>query len=915
MIDSLRTRYFELEVAADGTVAACRDRRTGRSLIAPGAPVPLARATVGDRTYPATALSQAADAWMVAFGAAGVAALLRPVSCGTYATVEVISLSGPASELTFIDLPLTVTGHAGDSFAACALALNLQTNVVALPVPGAQWQASCVARFGFAGAKVALIGCPPKQLRAVLQQAVTAAPDVPHSPIGGPFAMGQPITQGSYLFNFGDMSEAKVDAWIELARTLGMNQIDFHGGRSFRFGDCRPNPRTYPKGMASLRRVVHRLHAAGIKAGLHTYAFFIDKQCPWVTPVPDPRLASAGVFTLAQPLAADADTVVVEEPTRDVSATTGFFVRNSATLRLDEELITFSGVSTATPWQFTGCQRGALGTRAAAHAAGAGVFHLKECFGLFVPDPETSLLAEVAQRNADAYNEAGFDMMYLDALDGEDILGGGEYAWHYGSRFVWELWRRLRQPALMEMSTFHHHLWYVRSRLGAWDHPRRSHKEFVDAHVLANRECHRMFLPGQLGWWAVETWSGPQGEPTFADDIEYLMAKGLGTDTGFALMGIDPKTIRTTPALGRLAGTIRAYEDLRHSGKVLPAVKRRLAALQTEHTLLHGAGGEPRFAPVGRTLHRIEAKEGPTTAWTVHNSHGAQPLRLRLEALMAAAPYDSPAALPLPRIAMPAAYTERRTAEGVTVSLRAPAAGPATDLAAIEFGAANGSPATRGAWCSATATFAPALDLSERPALGLWIWGDGQGEVLNLQLRCPSHLVAGIGDHYVPIDFTGWRYVELIEPEGRRWADYQWPYGDLYSIYREGTVASAIASVGLWYNNLPAHGKVACRLTEVRALPLVATRLIRPTVRVGDQEVVFPVELDSGCYLELNGPGDCKVYGPHGTLRRQLKLKGELPTLKPGENALTFSCGAPDGVAARANVNVWTLGRPFRATR
>ncbi len=915
MINSLRTRYFELEVAADGTVAACRDRRTGENLVSLGAPVTLARVTVGARTYAATALSQAGDAWMVAFGEAGVAALLRPASWGTYATLEVVSLSGPASELTFIDLPLTVSTHTGGSFVACALALNLQTNVVALPVPGNRWQASCVGRFGFAGAKVALIGCPPRQLRGVLQRAVREAPDVPHSPIGGPFAMGQPITQGSYLFNFGDLSEARVGAWIELAKTLGMNQIDFHGGRSFRFGDCRPNPRTYPQGLASLRRVIDRLHAAGIKAGLHTYAFFIDKKCPWVTPVPDPRLASAAVFTVARPVAADADTLVVEEPTGGVSATTGFFVRNSATLRLDQELITFTGVSAEPPWRFTGCQRGALGTRAATHTAGTGAFHLKECFGLFVPDPETSLLAEVAQRNADAYNEAGFDMMYLDALDGEDILGGAEYAWHYGSRFVWELWRRLGKPALMEMSTFHHHLWYVRSRLGAWDHPRRSHKEFIDAHVLANRECHRMFLPGQLGWWAVETWSGPQGEPTFADDIEYLMAKGLGTDTGFALMGIDPRTIRTTPALGRLASTIRAYEDLRHGGRVLPAVKRRLAALQTEHTLLRGADGEPQFAPVGRTLHRVEANEGPTTAWTVNNSHAAQPLRLRVEALMAAAPYDSPTGLSLPGSALPETYAERRTATGVTVTLGAPADGPAADLPAFDFRAANGNPSARGAWCSATATFVPALDLSERPALGLWVWGDGQGELLNLQLRCPSHLVAGIGDHYVPIDFTGWRYVELIEPEGRRWADYQWPYGDLYSIYREGTVASAIASLGLWYNNLPAQGQVACRLTEVRALPLVTTRLIRPTVRVGDREVVFPVELDSGCYLELNGPDDCRVYGPRGKLLREVKLKSELPTLRPGPNELSFSCDAPGGVAARANVSVWTLGRSFRATR
>ena len=43
-----------------------------------------------------------------------------------------------------------------------------------------------------------------------------------------------------------------------------------------------------------MRRI--RINAAGISAGLHTYAFFIAKDCPWVTPVPDRRLASDATF-------------------------------------------------------------------------------------------------------------------------------------------------------------------------------------------------------------------------------------------------------------------------------------------------------------------------------------------------------------------------------------------------------------------------------------------------------------------------------------------------------------------------------------------------------------------------------------------------------------------------------------------
>ena len=95
-----------------------------------------------------------------------------------------------------------------------------------------------------------------------------------------------------------------------------MTQIDFHGGSSFRFGDFQPNPTRYPRGRDKSRAVIDELHAAGISAGLHTYAFFIAKDCPWVTPVPDPRLASDATFTLADPLAAEADVLAVSESTR-----------------------------------------------------------------------------------------------------------------------------------------------------------------------------------------------------------------------------------------------------------------------------------------------------------------------------------------------------------------------------------------------------------------------------------------------------------------------------------------------------------------------------------------------------------------------------------------------------------------------
>ena len=908
---TLETQYLIYSVGADGRSLRLADKRDGRDYCDPAHP-PFARVTKTGKAYPASTVSFADGVLNVQFDDSGVKAVIRPIAKSTYLIFEVVSVTGEGVEnLTFADIPLTLKGAPQEPFAACALALNLRTNVAALPRPTSRLQAICYPRFGLAGAKVALIACPHAEMNQVMREVVTAADELPHSPLGGPWAMDQPINKGSYLFNFGDMSEAKVDDWIALAKRLGMTQIDFHGGSSFRFGDCRPNPATYPRGLDSLKAVIDKLHAAGISAGLHTYAFFIAKDCPWVTPIPDPRLAKDATFTLAQPLAADAAAVPVAEPTDKMSAITGFFVRNSVTLQIDDELITYSGIAKQPPYAFTGCRRGACGTKPAVHPIGTKVHHLKECFGLFVPDPDTTLLAEVAARTADAYNRCGFDMMYLDALDGEDVLGGPQNGWHFGSTFVFEIWKRLNKPALMEMSTFHHHLWYVRSRYCAWDHPNRSHKRFIDIHLRDNEQSRQMFMPGEFGWWALKSWAGAQSEPTFADDVEYLMGKCLGTDTGMAMMGIEPTNVGSIPALPKLADIISRYENLRHSGRVSESIKARLATPGEEFVLEGGLDSSWRFRPAQYDKHKVEAGEW-TRTWQAGNKFARQPARMRIEALLAAGPYDSPEAVTLADFASAGEFAHRAAAGGASADLQPSQAQVKAGKNSGRLTGSNAGPSAHGAWAKLEKQFTPPLNLGKCQVLGVWVHGDAQNELLNLQLQSPEHISHGIGDHYIPIDFAGWRYFELVEPEGERWAHYAWPYGNIYSIYREAVAFGQVQSLGLWYNNLPPGKKVVCYLSPIKALPLLPTRLIRPAVTVGRQTITFPVEIASGQYLEFNSPSDCKLFGPTGELVRPVTVEGEAPVLEPGENQVKFTCGAPPGVSARAIVTLITQGEPLK---
>jgi hypothetical protein len=173
--------------------------------------------------------------------------------------------------------------------------------------------------------------------------------------------------------------------------------------------------------------------AACMKPAYHQYfiltPFFIDKNSPYVTPVPGEDLGSFRSFTLARPVREGDTEIVVNEPTNDISVTTGFFVRNSLSLRIGNEIIEFKGVSADPPYKFTGCRRGACNTVNYPHEKGEEVHHLREMFGRFVPDPESALFDSIAARTAKIVSDCNstaftsMPLMEVIFLEGRRISG------------------------------------------------------------------------------------------------------------------------------------------------------------------------------------------------------------------------------------------------------------------------------------------------------------------------------------------------------------------------------------------------------------------------------------------------------------------------------------------------------------
>ena len=939
---TFENRFVKYVIGDDGRNLHFLDKASGTDHIAKGPPTCCARVKLGDREYETSSVTQAGNELALTFAAANATATVRVDVQPRHFVFEVLAVTGDIDELVFVNLPTSLRVIADEPFSAGTLALNLQTNVEELPGPQQHLWAACYRRFGFVGAQAGLVACAYHEMRDALKEMVATAPGVPHSPLGGPWAMDSELTYGSYLL--GAPTEETVDEWIAFCQALNFTQIDFIG--CLNYGDYQPFPHMYPKGRQSVKAVTDKLHDAGILAGLHTMSFSINKKCDWATPVPDPRLAKERSYTLAANLDAEHSIVPLVESTSDLPKHVSYYVRRSMVLQIDDELIQYAVVNDSPPYAVTGCQRGALGTRATAHAKGAKAHHLKECWGCFLPDGDSTLFDEVAKRIATVINECGFDFTYLDGLDGAHVIGGEENRWHYGTKFAFEVHKNFNRPIMMEMATFHHHLWFLRSRMQAWDRTSRGHKTFIDLHCKSNENCRRIFMPRHLGWTRAWAWEGHERDVTFDDDIEYMWGKGLGTDSGYSLQQLTPEMYAKEPWLRQVAPIIKNYETLRREKYFPESVKARLRELGAEFALSQAADGEWELRPRQYLRHKVEDVGGNTNAWQAENRFGAQPLKLRIQALMSAAPYDAPGNVVLADFEEAGelgdcGVTEVILNSGKIYSYPAAAPGMSAGIqpssAQVKVGEHSGCwTATNAGSCEGVNSsapddefslwdhaerdyrkqaaswvrlgkhFSPPLDLSEHQAMGVWIHGDGQGELLNFRLGSATDRDTTDCDHYVLVDFTGWRYFELIEPESGRYEDSSWPYGrSLYKQYSEVFPFKFAGRLGLWYNNVPQNTTVTCYLSAIKALPLVKNIITHPSITVGGQTVVFPVDIESGCYLELYGPDDCKLYGPKRELLAEVHPQGDLPSLEAGANEIVFHCQSGD-VRPRASVTIIT---------
>jgi hypothetical protein len=459
---------------------------------------------------------------------------------------------------------------------------------------------------GVIGSKIALFAGPAKEALPTLGE-IEVAEGLPHPMLAGTWAKLAPGATASYLIV--DFGETTIERAIEMTQRAGLQYL-YQSSPFETWGHFKLKPALFPHGWDGFRDCVEKARQAGIGVGFHTLSNFITPNDPYVTPVPDPRLARIGTSELT----ANIDTAQTELPVADP---VWFQKRTDMnTVVIGQELVRYESVSAEAPWRLLKCQRGAWGTKAAAHRKGTAIGKLMDhSYKVFLTD--VALSQEVARHIAAFCNYTGAAQISLDGLEGNWSTGMGQY----GRTLFTKAWYDALKPELRgrvinDASNPGHFNWHIATRYN-WGEPwYAAFRQSQTLYRLKNQLFYtRNLIPHMLGWFAVRAETTPE-------DAEWLCARAAGYDAGFALAtSFDSKA---TQSSGDVAGmdkkraaifeVINQWETARQSNAFPESVKPALQDVNREFHLTPVGPGEWELKPVKPPGPAVRIKAGQKVA-------------------------------------------------------------------------------------------------------------------------------------------------------------------------------------------------------------------------------------------------------------------------------------------------------------
>lgn len=771
-----------------------------------------------------------------------------------------------------------------EGFSTSAMSLTLNVKMEEYPSKNQVMSATVYTHIGYKDASFAVIGIADDKMNGVMRKVVDAIPfgTMPKAAFSGPYAKDCKDANRNYTVLGGPITPENVDEYIELFNEFGLTQVNLHQYHMYRTGDFEVyNKELYPNGRADLKYVVDKFHANDINCFAHCYAFFIDPYgdykkagSKYLQPVPHKDLAIKRSFTLKNDINAEDTKIYVNESLDGIDDIFGFYIEQSPILWVDNELMYITSIKDG----IINVERGAFKTKNCEHKANATLKQLRSYFTHLMPEKETELFFEVAKNTADFYNELDLDGFYEDAIDGAGHLDGDEFSWYHSTVFFNELFKHLKKPPIFNCCfgpQYPSH-WFARTMMGAFDTPGRAYRYFIDEHIKQNaKSAEKMGLVSELGWWRLFPVGQPinwQSRVMWHEDVEYLMCKALATNVSLSwLNGFGE--YKNIPLLSSYRPIIKEYTSLMKQNYFSQDIKDILKKPYSEFHLCKD-GNEYYFRKMFTDRQNIESLDDDRNVFCYNNKFDEQTPKIRIEALWSADEYNCQNSKVI------ANFDETKS---------------------VEFGkkykVAN-------------------MSTDKMRGIGVWIKGDGKGEVVNICLHSQMHKGTGDADHYVKVDFTGWRYYSFYEFQNGDLKPEEYPIRELnYKVFED------VIPFYAWYDGevnmdylddvqvlVHPQGDYDIKLRDIVALPHTSVDLKNPTVSVNGQSISFDVTLNSSEYLEYDPKTNlCIHYDSIGRELSRPKVIGNIK-LQNGDNAVTFDAASDSPLIKRAALTLITLG-------
>ena len=469
---------------------------------------------------------------------------------------------------------------------------------------------------GIVGSKIALFGVATKEVLSTIGQ-IEVNENLPHPLIDGVWGKQNNYSSESYLimnFSVASLTEA-----TNITKQAGLRYL-YHGDPFETWGNFKLKKNDFPGNWTSLKECVDQAKLNNVRLGVHTLSNFITTNDPYVSPIPDARLARVGYAQLTESINDSAREIGISSPE--------FFNQfKNNTLKsavIGNEIVRYGSVSVNAPWKLLDCQRGAFGTKASAHKLADSIGKLMDHpYKVFLTN--YSLQEEMSKTLARLFNETGLMQISFDGLEGCWSTGMGQYARQLFTKTWYDnLKPELRGKVINDASNPGHYFWHIYTRMN-WGEP--WYAGFRESQLqlrLKNQQFFRRnLMPSMLGWFSLRA-------ETSSEDIEWMLALGAGYNAGFGL-STSIETLKKHGRKDEILALIKLWEAARLHNVFSEEQKERMRSLKNEFHLEATNDNTYKLTPVNTSFFKhVQQMKQPGepvfSTFALDNKGSAQPI-------------------------------------------------------------------------------------------------------------------------------------------------------------------------------------------------------------------------------------------------------------------------------------------------